>query len=314
MNFLKGIFNVIKLISLIFTLVFFLLASTFLWARSTAPMLVLDMRNAPQLPKYFRTTSDPLPANINNTGLADLHIAGGAQFSKSGLSAILQRLGAGRLIVIDLRQEDHGMLNSNAVSWYGRHNAENAGKTPAQIEEEQAALLTALGKQKVALVNNVLQKSAEGEITRIKPAEYLVHQTSSEEKLVADMGQKYQRIYVQDFHAPADSEVDRFLQVVKTLPKDKWVYFHCRAGIGRTTVFMTMYDMLRNAKTVSIQDILLRQVALGGRDLTDLPEENNFKYKWSMERVEFIKKFYEYARENNDGYKTSWSEWVKVRG
>jgi len=276
-------------------------------------MLVLDMRNAPQLPKNFRAVTDVLPDSMNTTGLADLHIAGSAQFSRSSLQAILQHLHTKQLLVIDLRQESHGMLNSNAISWYGWHNAENAGKKPAEIEEEQTALLKALGEEEVAVVNNILQKSPDGGIQKVKPIEYMVHQTSSEEQMVTDMKLRYKRIYVQDFHAPSDKAVDRFLEIIRSVPKDRWIYFHCRGGSGRTTEFMAMYDMIHNAKTVSFDDIIARQIALGGKDLTMMPEKNNFKHGWASDREKFIRKFYEYAHDNKDDFKTTWSEWLKAQ-
>jgi protein-tyrosine phosphatase len=304
---------VIKGLLLLITSILLLLTASFAWAKYTQPWLVLDMRNTPELPKHFRASSDSVPAIVNTNGLAELHAAGGAQFSKLSLQQITQHLQTKKILIIDLRQESHGMLNSNAISWYGHQNAENAGEKPQQIEKQQAQLLSALGKEKIAVVEKVIQKSANGNIEKGKPVEYMVHQTSSEEELVSDMKMKYKRIYVQDFHAPSDKEVDRFLEIAQSIPAGKWVYFHCRAGIGRTTLFLSMYDMLRNAKKVSLDDILMRQNALGGKDLTQLPPKNHFKYQWAADRLNFIKKFYEYAHENKDGFKTSWSEWVRAQ-
>jgi len=288
--------------------VIFVLTTTCVWAKST---LVLDMRNAPQLPKNFRTTSDTLPASINTSGLSDLFIAGGGQFSKASLERILSRLRVKNMVVIDLRQESHGMLNGNAVSWYARRNAENSGKTPVEIEKDQSMLLTQLAEEEIAVVDNVLKKSTDGAIERVKPIEYVVHQTNTEEEFVTEKNLKYKRIYVQDYHAPSDKEVDRFIEMVRSLPKEKWIYFHCRAGVGRTTVFLTMYDMLHNAKKVSFEDIIKRQIALGGKDLRALPDKHSFKYQAAVERRKFIEKFYAYARENRDDYKTIWSQWVR---
>src|SRR5437763_289027 len=107
------------------------IASAFAWGAYSVPLLVLDMRNNASLPKHFRTTSDSLPESlhIDATGLSDLHIAGGAQLSELGLQTILQHLHSQHITIIDLRQESHGFLNGNAVSWYGPHNAANAGKS-----------------------------------------------------------------------------------------------------------------------------------------------------------------------------------------
>ncbi|MBX3709077.1 MAG: hypothetical protein KIT56_02150 [Gammaproteobacteria bacterium] len=288
-----------------------MVASTLIWARYTSPLLVLDMRNSPELPKHFRTTSDSIGDELNAEGLSQLEIAGGGEFSKSAFEQILFRLQAKKIVVIDLRQESHGLLNGNAISWYGLHNAANAGKSSTQIEEDQSNRLVDLGEQELAVVNKILKKSFDGEIKKVKTVEYLVHQTSTEEEFVTGIGQKYQRLYVQDYHAPSPKEVDRFIRIVKALPKNKWIYFHCREGVGRTTTFMVMYDMIRNAKKVSFADILARQMALSGKDLTKMPDKNNFKYQLAVDRLDFIKKFYEYARNNQDNYHTSWSQWLQ---
>lgn len=302
--------------SLIFgmTIVLLLTISAFSWAKYTRPLLVLDMRNSPELPKHFRAVSDSLPETVNTKGLSDLHIAGGAQFSKASLEKILRRLQTKRIVVIDLRQESHGMLNGNAISWYGWRNAANAGKTPVQIVEDQSGLLVALGQQEIAVVNKILKKSPDGAIEKVKPTEYMVHQTTTEEELVTGMKLRYKRIYVQDYHAPTDKEVDRFLEIVRSVPANRWIYFHCRAGVGRTTVFLTMFDMLHNAKKVSFEEIIARQIALGGKDLGALPAKTHFKHRWAVDRYNFIKKFYEYAHDNRDNFKTSWSQWLKTAG
>lgn len=60
----------------------------------------------------------------------------------------------------------------------------------------------------------------------------------------------YIRIPVQDRHGPDDDTVNAFVTFVKTLPEDVWLHFHCLAGEGRTTTFMVIYDILRNAPLV----------------------------------------------------------------
>ena len=42
------------------------------------------------------------------------------------------------MLIVDLRQESHGFLNGNAISWYGTRNAANEGKIGRQIEAEQS--------------------------------------------------------------------------------------------------------------------------------------------------------------------------------
>jgi hypothetical protein len=287
-------------------------ASAYVYAYANT-LLVLDMRNVPILPKHFRTTSDPLPNNINKGGLADLHIAGGSQFSKLALHKIVKRLGTNHITVIDLRQESHGFLDGNAITWYAPQDAGNKGLTDTQIEQREAQLLHELDLQEYATAYVILKKSPNGYIIKTKPVEFSVHNVSSEADLVTQSHLNYHRIYVQDFHAPNAQQIDRFIKIVKQLPPNQWIYFHCRAGVGRTTTFMVMYDMMRNAKKVSFDDILARQRALGGKELTQLPEPGSFKYTSAKERLNFLKQFYRYVRENKDGFATSWSTWSSIK-
>lgn len=262
------------------------------------PLLVLDARNTDKMPPKFRVATD-------------LHIAGSAQFSERGLLKALERIQGRKVMVVDLRQESHGFLNGNAVSWYGRHDAANAGLTSQEISMREQKLLESLAKSKFATVYNIVTKTEDGTITAAKPQDYAVHNISSEEEMAVKHHLKYQRIYVQDFHAPDNKAVDQFVALVKHLPQDKWLYFHCRGGSGRTTSFMAMYEMMRNAKTATFEEILTHQHNLGGKNLMKLPEEGSYKYAAALERLNFLKKFYDYAKESDADFSVDWSDWLK---
>lgn len=275
--------------------------------------LVLDARNHAVLPKHFRCSSDTVKSPVNINGLAMLNIAGGGEFSRLGFQKIKQQIKSTQLTIIDLRQESHGFLNGNAISWYGVANAENAGLTSAEIEKRQAALLLQLSTQNLAKVAIILEKSADGHIAKSKIVEFLVHHVASEEEFVRERHVGYQRFYVQDYHAPNATEVDKFVMMASQIKPEQWLYFHCRAGRGRTTTFMVMYDMMQNAKEVSFEDILQRQAAIGGKDLTKLPKPGSLKYKPAVKRLKFLKEFYDYAKENNDRFSTSFSTWQQEK-
>jgi hypothetical protein len=68
---------------------------------------------------------------------------------------------------------------------------------------------------------------------------------------------------------------------------------------------------MKNAKRVSFEDILARQAALGGSELQELPNQDNFKYKFASHRLHFLQKFYEYAKTNNDDFSTTWVQWKR---
>lgn len=285
------------------------------WAKHNEPLLVLDMYNISQLPKNFRTSSNVYPdvKYVNWTGLADLHIAGGAQYSVLSLHKILEYLHDPVITIIDLRQESHGFLDGNAISWYGPHDAANAGKTPEQIEDDQSDRLDELEATAKVRVYEIIKKNSAEVIQIIKPIVVPTRRVFSEEELAVFFQIPYERIYVQDFHAPSAKQVDRFIEIVKAIPQGEWVYFHCRAGVGRTTTFMAMYDMMHNAKQVSFNDILDRQRLIGGKDMSDMPNRWKWKYKFAVERLKFLKRFYKYTRTNQDDFKTSWSEWTKKK-
>lgn len=285
-----------------------LLVSINSFALYKEPLLVMDMSNAARLPKNFRTTNDNIHGDVNRTGLKDLHIAGGSQFSKLSFKKILNRLDEKKITIIDLRQESHGFLNSNAISWYAPNDAINAGKTIQVIEADQTQLLDDLNKQDIVDVFNIASKK-NGYIAKARAKQYVVHQVMNEDQFAESAKQNYARIYVQDTYAPTNDEVDRFLEIVKAVPKDQWIYFHCRAGVGRTTTFMAMDDMLHNAKKVSFNDIIKRQHVLGGKDLEE-PAKSDLKVKRTQERLAFLEKFYQYAKENTDNFATTWSQWL----
>jgi protein-tyrosine phosphatase len=289
----------LKKLKIILTIIYMLTGANALAALPN-PLLVIDARNTDNLPPKFRMATD-------------LHAAGSAQFSERGLVKALTHLRTHHVTIVDLRQESHGFLNGNAISWYGKHDAANAGLTPQEIDQRETGLLNNLAKNKFATLYKIINKTADGSITIAKPQDYAVHGTSSEQEIAGKHHVKYKRIYVQDFHAPDNNAVDQFIKLARKLPHDHWLYFHCRGGSGRTTSFMAMYDMMRNAKVTSFDDIMLRQYRLGGKDLTKLPNEDEYKYPFALERLNFLKKFYDYAKESEVEFNVSWSDWLKAQ-
>ena len=79
------------------------------------------------------------------------------------------------------------------------------------------------------------------------------------------------------------------------MPPGGWAHFHCRAGKGRTTTFLVLYDMLRNAGRVSLKDIVDRQSVLAGDyDLLKPEGESGWKAAVFADRAAFVRAFYRY--------------------
>lgn len=281
---------------------------------ATEPLLVLDSKNIWAFPESFRTTSKPLLATVKLSllGLKDLHALGSAQFSELQLQKVKQFIGTS-FTIVDLRQESHGFLNGNAISWYGDFDWANLGKTNQEVDQDQQRRLTALKNQSHVIVSVILHKSIEGAINKTQLLNMPIQTVFSEQELAQHLNLGYQRFYVTDRRAPIPSEVDRFVVFMKNLPKDQWVYFHCREGKGRTTTFMSMADMMRNAKSVSLDDIVNRQAALGGIDLLREHSKKGLGKKFVDQRIIFIKTFYAYCVQNNDNFATSFSNWMNAQ-
>ena len=101
---------------------------------------------------------------------------------------------------------------------------------------------------------------------------------------------------------------------VKKLAPGTWLHFHCRGGKGRSTTFMVLYDILRNGKHVSLDDIVKRQQLLGGSILLEISEKKAAEWKRdaAIERKRFIEQFYEYATSDKGYPQKSWTEWCEM--
>ncbi|WP_242841893.1 fused DSP-PTPase phosphatase/NAD kinase-like protein [Clostridium beijerinckii] len=162
--------------------------------------------------------------------------------------------------------------------------------------------LNEISKDKHVAFDNLPKGKSINTISEINNPESV----QTEEALSKSLGMGYLRITVTDHEKPLDDQVDLFVESVKNLPQDTWLHFHCRGGAGRTTTFMAMYDMMHNAKNVSFEDIMKRQTLIGESDLLKGEDQDE-----SKDRSNFMNVFYNYCKDNKDGFQTSWSEWIK---
>ena len=270
-----------------------------------------DLRSA--LPRNFRTTDDKLVVkdgpDPSAAGLAELHESGGAEFTAAGLELMLARL-RGPVTVFDLRQETHLFVDGLPVSWFATNNWANVGRTHDAIVADESARVASLRPGTTLTVAD--DKAKKTEAGAAAPADTMtVAHAASEREVIEAAGARYVRLTVTDHARPLDGEVDRFILAVRAMPADGWAHFHCRAGRGRTTTFMALYDALRNARQVSIEDIARRQEVLGNDyDVLRPAETGTWKAPLTDDRIAFIRAFHEYAHANPGGHPQLWSEWL----
>lgn len=281
-------------------------------AGSAVAIWDIDLKLANALPRNFRTTDDPLKATKGETpattGLSDLRASGSGEFTPEGLKLMLTRT-RGPVTVFDLRQETHIVVNDLPVSWYASRDWANVGRSQSAIEADEAARVQSLkpGSEIDIRPGEPVKK---GRATSSTPQRVAVERASTERDIVGAAGASYVRLTVTDHARPLDDEVDRFVLAVRALPENAWAHFHCEAGRGRTTTFMVLYDMLRNATRVSLEDIVRRQKILGyDYDVLHPSEPGDWKAPYTADRTAFVRAFFDYARANPNGLPQLWGEW-----
>lgn len=282
----------------------------------TTPTLVFDEKPTRELPKNFRTTLMPLKTKGDAKlpsidGLETLNAAGSGQFSDESLRGAIKEM-QGKIWIVDLRRESHGFINGIPISWYAPGNRSNVDESDDNILRLESMLFRDIKRQTGLMIYQVEEKQA-GQLIKTTPINLPLESAQTETGLVSNYNLGYIRLGVLDHHRPSDAVVDSFVDFVKSLPEDAFLYFHCRGGKGRTTTFMAMYDMLKNSKTVSLNDIMKRQALLGGSNLGTISDdpEDAWKKEAAEERKQFIKDFYVYAKR---GYpKRTWTQWHKNR-
>jgi hypothetical protein len=194
------------------------------------------------------------------------------------------------VIFVDLREEPHFMFGCNAT---------------VSIEGAGADYYRGLSIGEVMATEQSFTERFPKYLTEKECVEYL--------------GARYHRIAVTDINRPEDSDVDEFVKFFKKLKKKEkrkgekhWLHFHCLAGQGRTTTFMSMSEMLQTSGPYmqSFKGILDNQHKVGGADLL------NMWYAPShVGWVNFLENFYEYAKDKKNGYRSGalWSEWVTLK-
>ena len=257
----------------------------------------------------FRSTADPLRVGKGDvkpaeTGLADLCASGSSEFTPNGLAAICAALPTGHGVLdVDIRQESHGYDGHRALGWWKADNSGNANRSLAHVEQAEKTELTQLNRLPRGATYVAYRFDAQevvGERVRLRAGG-----AYDEATLAMRQGIAYARIPMSDRAPhPPDASVDLFVARLFALEERTWVHFHCLHGHGRTTLYMAMYDMLRNADRVSVEAIILRQFLLGGVDLR----------RKTLATHMFLQRFHAYARACLQAQRDrkpvpSWSTW-----
>ena len=285
----------------------------------------LDATDVTALPRNFRTTDmlfRPVEKKYrqeidtayipSRQGLSQLHASGSAQFTEKQLqtlAGVLKEKASGPVYIVDLRQESHGFANGIPISWYGPRDWGNKGKSRhAVLQDEKNRLHHIKGKTII-----LYQQGKNDAVLPVRTVS--VDRAQTEQELVREAGLHYYRITATDHLWPRPETIDRFIRFVQSLPPQAWLHFHCEAGMGRTTAFMNMYDMMKNP-SVPLKDILYREYEIGGNytaHTVSHPSPSDWKGPYYNEKSRMIRLFYQYVQENyQTNFGRSWSDWLKA--
>ncbi len=250
------------------------------------PMLILNASNQkPGLPKNFTMYRSK---NISTSG----------QFSKTQLHALLRIASSKQLFIIDLREESHGFVNGHAVSFHFKENLGNQGKTRLQIEQDEKKRLMQLQKEQYISINVTSDKS----ITKLPIPTFTlpcrVQTISCEKELCKEHHTDYLRLPIGEHMVPSDQFVDQLIKLTMDPLPNTLLHFHDSNGIDRTTMILQMMTMMNDKYPLDLK----------GAE-KNLPEKSSWKYPYLKSRLEFLKKFNIYCKEQKPSFKTSWSKW-----
>ena len=217
-------------------------------------------------------------------------------------------------VVVDTRQESHGLLNGRAVSWWAPANAANAGRSLAEIEADEEARLAWLRARRGQVVTaHRLIKHPEGAPTLV-PVPVRVERVESEAEAAARYGFAYWRLPMQDHTGHPEPAVVEALVARHLGPAPPvWMHFHCQAGKGRASLYMALADLLGRCGSITLEALVAEHAAAGSVDLLRTADRGPRRDKYAA-RVAFLWDFDRYCRQGAPRRGEAWSAWRAVHG
>lgn len=249
---------------------------------------------------------------VDMTGMDNLNASASAQYSEQqfrDLADTLREAADGKdIVIVDLREESHYLLNGISISYFSLHNWGNLGLDLAAVKAAEEEVFGSLEGQTITAYVEDDEEKQEDQL------EITVESAMSEEELVLSEGFTYLRIDCIDHVWPEPADIDAFIEYTKSVDLDNtWFHFHCHSGSGRAGTFMLLLDKMKNPE-VSDKDIMYRQAMTGSNYPLYLGDGDSYKHPLYAEKAEMAPLLFDYIEENHaTNYEVSWSEWLQSR-
>ncbi len=232
--------------------------------------------------KHIRTMHDPMPSseNVVIRGLSDMNLSGGATPRFPDLQRRLSHIKLNKIIV-DVKSEKHGYINGIPTDFFGY-----GVKRPGWRHYLRRLFWTGSIDERPEIV-------------------------VSEEEEAKRYGYRYTPVCIGCKFTLYNNKIDEIVNLFDTVQPDTWVHVHCTNGRGRTSMILAMFDIMRNAPDISLNDILKRQHLLGSVDLNDTTvwSKGTYNTKQLIARKQFIHDFYDFIVQRKNGGVQLWSTW-----
>jgi hypothetical protein len=276
-----------------------------------------DPKQAPKNLRVFsKETFKDATAEIIASQPEKLRTSASGEFSKGQLEYIISKLStewapdstARNIHVVDLSSRAHGFVNNMQVVWLDK-NLSSGTDAHAFIDEEKN-LLEGLKKSKKLSLYTLPEtvpytdlSTAEMAKLGAKHVDVQVDAVETEAHYLKEKRIAYSRIVVtaNDLAQLEDHQVDLFAHLVKKMKKDEWLHFHSEDGAQKLSMALTLTDVLKNAPSLSLSEILDRQNFISRQAKMDL-----FTTGAKLENI------YDYAKEQSPEFKVSWVNWQKT--
>lgn len=207
--------------------------------------------------------------DINPDGLEKLNASGSKLPRLTRIKPYLKHA-QGPIYVVDLMHEDHTYIQGIPSTYFGFHHTQGDKGWLKQTRYKLRWLLM-----------RFLTWGATPQ-----------HISEAEESQRQNL--HYKELKIMSKWIPDSEQTQQVIDFVQSLPQEAWIHAHCKNGKGRTSLFLVMLDIIRNAPNVSLEDIVARHHAAGSENLLDTTvwENGTYSQEQLTTRRAFIEEFY----------------------